>query len=74
MSRSARADLRLDLAREELRWRRDARYRANIAFAITQLRTIALLVILIGSLIFGWPIPHTTLTHIASLHVGRPSF
>jgi hypothetical protein len=62
--------LQRNLDREELRARRDARYRANIAFAITQLRSVILLVTIAGTLMFGWPIPHAMLQHLLELHLG----
>jgi len=44
---------------------RDARYRANIAFAVRQLRVLILLAVLVGWLVFGLPIPHG----LTQLHV-----
>lgn len=58
-------ELQRDLDREELPGRRDARYRANIAFAIRQTRSVIVLVTLTGALTFGWPIPHAALRLIA---------
>lgn len=40
---------------ERIRWERDARYRANIAFAVTQARRLALIALLLASLVLGWP-------------------
>ncbi len=63
-------DLERDLARELLRARRDARYRTNIEFAIKQLWAVIVIAVVVGSLLFGWPVPHAALEHLPLLHSG----
>jgi fatty acid desaturase len=70
MSRRAERELRLELAREELLWRRDARRRANLGFAIRSAYAVIALVILVGSILFGWPLPHAVLPHLDGLTNG----
>jgi hypothetical protein len=65
-------ELQRDLGREELRARRDARYRTNIAFAVRQLRALILLAVFVGWLVFGLPIPHRV-AHPSALHTGWPT-
>jgi len=65
--KSGTLDVPRALALEDLYARRDRRHRANIAFAIRQLRTILLLILSVGSLMFGWPVSHAALEHLASL-------
>lgn len=72
--RRHRPTLREQIAQEQLRASRDARYRTNLAFAIAQLRALVLLGSLIGSIAFGWPMPHAELTHLVQLgHVWQVS-
>jgi hypothetical protein len=40
---------------ERRRWERDARYRANIAFAINQARRLVVTALVLASMMLGWP-------------------
>jgi hypothetical protein len=57
MRRAHQLGLRDALALEDLRGKRDARYRANLAFAGRAIRSILLTVAVGSSLAWGWPVP-----------------
>ena len=56
-------DVRNAIALEDLRGKRDARYRANLAFAGKAIRSIVLTIAVVGSLVWGWPLPAGAIMH-----------
>lgn len=67
MRRANCLSLRDALALEDLRGKRDARYRANLAFTGRAIRSILLTVAIGTSLAWGWPIPaRLTLSRVAT--------
>ena len=50
-----RPSLALAAEQERVRWERDARYRANAAFAIIQARRLLFTMLATASLVAGWP-------------------
>lgn len=56
-------ELQRALRVEELRGKRDARYRANLACAGNQLRSIIATLVIASSIVFGWPLPAHTILH-----------
>jgi hypothetical protein len=56
-------ELQRALRVEELRGKRDARYRANLACAGNQLRSITATIVITSSIVFGWPLAAHTILH-----------
>jgi hypothetical protein len=67
-----RDDLKLRdaLIREDLRGKRDARYRANLAFAFKSTKAILLTIAISTSLGWGWPMPVRVIISRVSTEAG----
>jgi len=65
---SATADGRrvpISLGQERARAERDARYRANLACGVKQLRALLAIILTVSSLTLGWPVAPSTLVRRA---------
>ncbi len=63
------AAIRLAWEAERVRGERDARYRANLACAVTQVRKIVVTVLAITSIAAGWPVAPATMVMSAASEV-----